>query len=119
MARALRKRAAQGGPMTSIRAVILMGVAVVLAQATAAMAAPLTLEFSSGLNTVTVTDGGVGDANPAAGAITFIGSVGSWNLNVGTGVGQDVLGPATMDLASISAAFLGAADPLTVMLTQT
>lgn len=44
------------------------------------------LELSSGLTTVTITDAGGGDLNPGAGAITFIGTVGSWTFNVTTGV---------------------------------
>jgi len=66
---------------------------------------------------VTVTDGGLGDANPLAGAITYVGSVGSWFLNASTGVGESVLGPATMDLSSLDIA-IGALAPLSVALTQ-
>lgn len=37
-------------------------------------------------NTVTITDGGLGDVNSAAGAITFVGAIGDWNINVDTGL---------------------------------
>jgi hypothetical protein len=33
---------------------------------------------------VTIVDGGVGDFNPIAGAITYIGAIGVWDLNVST-----------------------------------
>ena len=104
--------------MSISRAVLMICTVVALAHATTATAAPISMQFVSGATTVTVTDGGLGDANPIDGAITFIGAVGSWNLNVGTGIGPDILGPATMDLASVSSAFFGAVDPLTVSLTQ-
>ena len=63
----------------------------------------LTLE--SGLSSVSVTDGGVGDANPAAGATTFIGSVGVWNINVSTGLSYPVTGSPVsphIDLNSVN-----------------
>ena len=43
------------------------------------------LTLSDGITTVSVSDGGVGDLNPLAGAVTFVGSIGVWNLNVATG----------------------------------
>lgn len=105
--------------MSISRAVILVCTIVALAHATAASAAPITLQLVSGASVVTVTDGGVGDADPTDGAVTYIGSVGSWSLNVSSGFGYDVLGPATMALSSVSVAPAGAAAPLTVWLTQT
>jgi hypothetical protein len=62
------------------------------------------LMLSDGVNTVTVTDQTAGDSNPAAGAITFIGSIGNFNINVSTGVSKPALGSATlpdMDLNSV------------------
>ena len=103
--------------MSISRAVIVLCTAVVLAHATSATAAPITLQLTSGATVVTVTDGGLGDVNPLADAITYVGSVGSWFLNASTGVGESVLGPATMDLSSLDIA-AGAADPLIVSLTQ-
>lgn len=35
-----------------------------------------------------ITDGGGSDANPLAGAVTFVGPVGTWTLNVNTGAGE-------------------------------
>jgi hypothetical protein len=52
---------------------------------------------TDGTNSVTILDGGVGDLDPDAGGITFVGSVGNWTFNVDTGVseppGVDVAGP--------------------------
>ena len=105
--------------MSISRAVLTICTAIALAHAATATAAPISIQFTSGATTITVTDGGLGDANPDPDAVTFIGSVGGWNLNVGTGIGPDALGPATMDLASVSVAYFGAVDPLIVSLTQT
>jgi hypothetical protein len=61
-----------------------------------------TLRISDGVNPdVVVTDGGAGDSNPLVGAVTWIGSIGVWVLNVDTGVTKPILGSATdphMDL---------------------
>jgi hypothetical protein len=104
--------------MTISRAVILACTAVVLAQATSATAGTISLQLSSGATVVTVTDGGLGDLNPFADAITYIGSVGSWFFNSTTGVGEGLIGPATMDVSSSNYA-IGATDPLVISLTQT
>lgn len=45
-----------------------------------------------GANTVTIGDNAVGDANPAAGAVTYIGSVGAFTTNVSTGLSYPILG---------------------------
>lgn len=52
--------------------------------------ASLILKLSDGVNTVTVADGSAQDMNSVAGAITFIGAVGSiWNINVSTAIGTE------------------------------
>jgi len=51
--------------------------------------------------TLLITDGGVGDVNPLAGAITFVGSIGNFSLTVNTGETKPFIGSATtphMDL---------------------
>lgn len=50
---------------------------------------------------VLILDGGPGDSNPAVGVITWIGAVGSWNINVSTGM-MDPAGssPGSIDLNS-------------------
>ncbi len=57
--------------------------------------------------TVVVNDGGLGDANGAAGAVTWVGSIGVFSINVDTGLTKPVLGSATsphMDLNFVTAA---------------
>ena len=69
-----------------------------------AWAAPI-LTLSDGINTLTVIDGGANDASGVAGAVTFIGSIGNFFLNVTTGVSKPLLGSAAwpnMDLSDIS-----------------
>lgn len=41
------------------------------------------------------------DSNPANGAVTYIGSVGSWSINVTTGVSSPAIANALLDLSSI------------------
>jgi hypothetical protein len=57
----------------------------------AALAAPQ-LRISDGITTITITDGGVGDSQGAAGQVVWIGSLGNWNLNVHTGSTFPVIG---------------------------
>jgi PEP-CTERM motif-containing protein len=66
-----------------------------------------TLQLTDGINTVTVADGDVVfDANPAVGAVTYVGNVGAnWWLNVATGITKPAQGTAFipfMDLNSIN-----------------
>ncbi len=101
---------------------VLVGV-LVLAVATLGAAtteAVPTLSLSSGSDTVTITDGGFGDWNPAAGAVTFIGIVGVFTINVSTGMSVPALGTPDaphLDLSSINVASAGAGQ-LTVSLTD-
>src|SRR5579859_2598941 len=44
------------------------------------------LKLSSGASSVDVLDGSLLDSNPLPGVVTFIGAVGSWTVNVSTGV---------------------------------
>src|ERR1043165_1553588 len=85
----------------SLALVALVG-AFTLSAATKSEAA-ISLRLDDGLgNTVTITDGGLGDSNALAGAITWIGTLGTWNLNVSTGAGSAITGPMAMDLNSIN-----------------
>lgn len=56
------------------------------------------LNVNPGGYEVLVFDGGAGDLNPLAGAITFLGPLGQWNLNVSTGIS----GGNYIDLNSIN-----------------
>jgi hypothetical protein len=66
-------------------------------------------------DTVTIADGSAGDANPASGAVTFIGALGVWNINVSTGVSGSPV--PSLDLNSIDVST--AAGHLTIMLSDT
>ena len=100
------------------RFVLVALVAAVLAVAPKAEAA-LVLSLSDGTNTVTITDGGAGDISAVAGAVGFSGAIGGWIVNVSTGLGSPLLGPASLDLNSINVLVRDLASPLTIMLTQT
>jgi VPDSG-CTERM motif len=76
-----------------------------------------TLRLSDGVSTVTIADGGVGDSNPVAGAVTFIGPIGSFSTNVSTGLSKPVLGSATLpflDLSSVNFSSGPAGGTLTI-----
>jgi hypothetical protein len=87
-----------------------------IATSTTAEAA-LILRLMSGASLVTIQDGGAGDANPAAGAVTFVGSIGGFVVNVSTGISKPVVGPAELDLNSLNVA--SSAGTLTMELTDT
>ncbi|MBU5639024.1 PEP-CTERM sorting domain-containing protein [Geomonas sp. Red69] len=76
-----------------------------------------------GANTVTIGDNGVGDMNPLAGAVTYIGGVGSFIANVSTGISYPILGsPAYpwLDLSSIDVTSgSGGTNKLYIYLTDT
>jgi hypothetical protein len=80
----------------------------------------VTVQLSDGVNTTTVTDGGLGDANAALGAVTFVGVIGSWNINVTTALTQPAV-PGLLpelDLNSVNTVSAGPGT-LTIMATQT
>ena len=94
--------------------------ALALAQIAPAQAVPmLKLDDGNG-NVVTITDGIAGDMNGTAGAVTYVGSLGVWNLNVTTGLSKPVLGSASqphLDLSSINVS--GGTGTLTIEFTDT
>lgn len=81
--------------------------------------AGLILQISDGTTTVNIADGSAQDLNSVAGAITFIGAVGSvWNLNVSTAIGTAAYPNGFgMDLNSINLS--NAAGTLRVAMTET
>lgn len=96
-------------------------VAVFLAVAPPRAHATLTLQLSNGTTTVTISDGGLNDLNPLAGAVTFIGPIGNYILNVSTGVTYPVLGTPslpTLDLNSINVTSGGGGN-LSIAASQT
>ena len=61
-----------------------------------------TLTIFDGTTTITVMDNMAGDSNPALGVVTWIGSIGLWNLNIDSGFTKPAVGGVTnphMDLA--------------------
>lgn len=84
-----------------------------------ANAAPM-IRLSDGTNTVTVADNDGTDANTMAGAVTFIGSVGAFNINVSTGLSKPASGTALIpdiDLNSVNSST--GAGTLTIEFTDT
>jgi len=89
--------------ITRLLAVLLAATA--LTVGSFATAGPVTIRLFDGITTVTVADGDVGpptDSNAVAGAVTWIGGVGSWVVNVTTGVGAPLFSDPHLDLNSIN-----------------
>ena len=103
-----------------LRSMAVAAVAALALAAAPAWATPLTLTLTDGSNTVTVQDGGGGDFNPTtSGAVTWIGALGVWSVNVSSGVGYPALGTLSwpvLDLNSINVST--APGTLTLLLTQ-
>jgi hypothetical protein len=49
-----------------------------------------------------IYDLGAGDLNPETGAITYVGGIGAFTVNVTTGVSKPLIGPSKLDLNSIN-----------------
>jgi hypothetical protein len=76
------------------------------------------LRLTQGANQVTITDNLAGDSNPAVGAVTWLGSVGVFVVNVSTGVSKPILaGDPHMDLNSVDVST--AAGTLVIEFTDT
>jgi hypothetical protein len=81
--------------------------------------AGMVLRLNDGISPVViVNDNGVGDASATVGQITWLGSLGTWTVNVTTGISKPVLAPAQMDLNSVNVSSSGA-GVLTIELTDT
>ncbi len=50
---------------------------------------------------ITIADGSAQDSNIAPGAVTFMGSIGGWSINVSTGLTDPALPVAQLDLNSV------------------
>ena len=86
---------------------LLMAVAVIVAVVMVAGMASATpiLWISDGTNTVTVEDNGTLDNNNIAGAVTWIGSIGDFTINVTTGLSKPAIGDSNfpvLDLCSVN-----------------
>jgi hypothetical protein len=80
----------------------------------------LRLESSAGAN-LFVTDGGLGDANTEAGAVTFMGPVAGWSMNITSGLSLPFIGSPLqpeLDLFSLNASS-SAGGTLNIWLTDT
>jgi hypothetical protein len=64
--------------------------------------AALSLRLSDGVTTVTVADGGALDMNSASGAVTYIGGIGAFSINVSTALGDEQTAFSGIHLDSVS-----------------
>jgi hypothetical protein len=74
----------------------------------------------STLASVTITDQLPGDGNPTVGAVTWVGALGTWTINVDTGTTKPALGSPVnprMDLAFL--AISGGAGSLNIQFSET
>ena len=102
-------------------AALLAGAMLMMSFTTVANA--LTLRLTNGVNSVTVTDGGVGDGNATSGVVMYNGLLGDFIINVSTGISNPVLGSfgsPFMDLNSINVSTnFSAPSTLQIYLTDT
>jgi len=90
--------------MSKLIKILLVFVAVLSITGVQSANAVPTLTLQSGATIINISDDGVGDSYAGAGTITFIGAVGSFNVNVSTGITKPVIGSAAlpyMDLNSV------------------
>jgi hypothetical protein len=90
--------------MKTRTSISLLVLAAAIAFAPAAQASAI-LYLNDGTTQLTIGDNLAGDANPASGAITYIGALGNWTLNVSTGITMPAIGSPTapdMDLSSVN-----------------
>jgi len=77
-----------------------------------AWATPMRLQLINGSTVVNIVDGGSNDSNTGTGAVTYIGGIGNWDINVTTALGSSALAPVGhMDLTSININSSGVGDP--------
>jgi hypothetical protein len=102
---------------------ILIVSALALGMATTASAIPVLRLTTSSNATATVYDGGIGDANGQAGAVTLVSPLDSqWFVNVSTGLSKPLLGSPSLpelDLNSVNVSSLPGAGWLDIELTDT
>src|SRR6185369_7584342 len=92
---------------------------ILMMAATSAWATP-TLRLFDGTSTKTVADGSIDDLNPLAGVVLYSGALGSWIVNVETGITKPTAGTALdpyMDLNSSNTST--AAGSLHVLFSET
>ncbi len=98
----------------------LLALAVAAIGTTATVSQASVLRISDGVNPVVeVVDGGAGDLSPSAGAVTFVGAIGVWDINVDTGFSYPALGSPTEPHMDISFGDISnAAGTLTLMFSE-
>jgi hypothetical protein len=85
-----------------------------------AWATPMRLQLINGSSVVNIFDGGSNDGNSTAGAVTYTGNIGAWDINVTTALGSNVLSPiGHMDLTSININNTGVGNPGTLIIRFT
>ena len=65
---------------------------------------------------IVVVDNGAGDLNLTVGAITFIGPIGKWNVNVTTGVTYPALGTTDTPKMDLNSVNISSTGPATLLL---
>ncbi|MBK9949411.1 MAG: PEP-CTERM sorting domain-containing protein [Nitrospira sp.] len=83
-----------------------------------ASALRLSLNAGGGAVEVNLSDNGAGDANGALDAITFVGSVSNWRINVATGINLGSSTQPHLDLNSVNVSD-GGGGTMQLMLTET
>jgi hypothetical protein len=78
------------------------------------------LRITDGMNTVTIADSGSGDLNPFEGAVSYIGSLGNFFLNVSTGISKPLLGSAARPFLELNSVDIsGKPGILTILFSDT
>jgi hypothetical protein len=109
--------------LSKFLAVFILSAGILLLAATPSEAGfKLVLTDNLGNTSGVISDGGGGDSNPVVGAITWIGAVGNFTVNVTTGISKPVFPntptEAKMDLNSVNVAIAGPGT-LTIEVTDT
>ena len=85
--------------------------------------AALMISLNDGLgHSATITDQGAGDLNSNLGAVTFLGGIGVFTINVTTGISKPLMGSATspeLDLNSVDVIAGAVGGTLTLEVTDT
>jgi hypothetical protein len=99
---------------------LLTGLTVAMFASSAQASVMLRLTDLVGGGSVTITDNLAGDANATNGVVTWIGSLGSWTINVSTGINTaGSLGIASLDLNSVNTSSSGAGGTQSIRIELT
>lgn len=116
----LRSRTNELDPTTTMKMLFhIVGLLIAMTALPGIARAVPQLLISDGTSTITIIDGGLGDANSAAGAVTWIGSIGVWTVNVDSGLTYPSFG--TSDAPRMNLSFQDSssgAGTLTLMFSE-